>query len=272
MTSYQWRLIIHPPADGSWNMAVDESLLESVIAGDSPPVLRLYAWSPPCLSLGYAQPIGDVDLTYLNQQKWSITRRPTGGRAILHTDELTYSVISPIDTPLLHGTILESYQVISKALLMTLQLLGLSATADKQNSQIAGSVQPVCFEVPSNYEITVNHQKVIGSAQARRQNALLQHGTVPLSGDITRIVDAMQFHSAADREAARSRLLEHAATVGMLLGTCPTWDEAAQAMVKAFSQTLDIEFVVSELTQLERDMAIKLAAQKYASPDWINRV
>src|SRR3989337_4154135 len=94
-----WRLVITPPARGAWNMALDESILEQIGRGASLPTLRLYAWDPACLSLGHAQPFADVDMTRLKERGWEVVRRATGGRAILHTDELTYSVIAPNDEP-----------------------------------------------------------------------------------------------------------------------------------------------------------------------------
>ena len=127
-----WRLLYHPPAHGAWNMAVDEAILEATGRGDSPPTLRLYAWTPACLSLGYAQNAADVDHAALAQAGWVLVRRPTGGRAVLHTDELTYSVIAPLNEPIVAGTILESYSRLSKALLTALELLGLPARADKE--------------------------------------------------------------------------------------------------------------------------------------------
>ena len=111
-----WRLLRHPPAHGDWNMAVDEALLERVIAGQSPPLLRLYAWQPACLSLGQAQPAADVDRERLTGAGWGLVRRPTGGRAILHSDELTYAVIAPVSEPRVRGTLLESYLKLSAAL------------------------------------------------------------------------------------------------------------------------------------------------------------
>ena len=99
-----WRLLITTPARGAWNMAVDESILLHIGRGESLPTLRLYAWTPACLSLGYAQPFADVDVNRLNERGWEVVRRATGGRAILHTDELTYSVIAPSDEPRVAGT------------------------------------------------------------------------------------------------------------------------------------------------------------------------
>src|SRR5512143_1238392 len=119
--SDRWRLLITPPAHGAWNMAADESILEHIGRGESLPTLRLYAWEPACLSLGHAQPFADVDMTRLRQRGWEVVRRATGGRAILHTDELTYSVIAPNDETRLAGTVLESYNRLAQALLLAVQ-------------------------------------------------------------------------------------------------------------------------------------------------------
>src|SRR5260221_10544445 len=106
----RWRLIVDSPCDGPTNMAIDEAILEAVGKGDAPPTLRLFAWEPACLSLGYAQPVADIARDRLAGNGWDLVRRMTGGRAILHTDELTYSVTLPQDHPLVAGTILDSYR------------------------------------------------------------------------------------------------------------------------------------------------------------------
>src|SRR5512137_950 len=133
MESNEWRLIYDPPADGAWNMAVDEALLEETAAGRSLPTLRLYAWEPPTLSLGFAQPAADADRGALRRLGWGLVRRPTGGRAILHTDELTYSIIGPPEDERLAGSVLESYRCLSSALLQALHLLEIPAEAHEKS-------------------------------------------------------------------------------------------------------------------------------------------
>src|SRR5579859_1906151 len=178
-TAERWRLIVDSPCDGPTNMAIDEAILEAVGKRQAPPTLRLFAWEPACLSLGYAQPAADVDQERLGAHGWDIVRRMTGGRAILHTEELTYSVALPQDHPLVAGTILDSYRRLSMALLHALEALGIDAHADKAEKPVGARTPlgPVCFEVPSNYEITANGKKLIGSAQVRKDDATLQHGS-----------------------------------------------------------------------------------------------
>ena len=188
-----WRLLLTPAARGAWNMAVDEAILQNIGRGDSPATLRLYAWNPACLSLGHAQPFADVDPARLKERGWEVVRRATGGRAILHTDELTYSVTGSAEEPLLTGGVLESYNRIAQALLLAVRNLELNVEMKEGRENDHALPNPVCFEVPSTYEITVNGKKLIGSAQARKKEGVLQHGSLPLTGDLTRICQALVF-------------------------------------------------------------------------------
>ncbi|MCB2178861.1 lipoate--protein ligase family protein [bacterium] len=268
-----WRLIYSAPAPGAWNMAVDEAILEAATRGDVPPTLRFYAWNPPCLSLGYAQPINDVDRANLQTNGWDMVRRPTGGRAILHTDELTYSVSGPDTDPVLVGDILSSYRRISGAILAALAEIGLGVQAQpKEGSGPNKQPAPVCFEVPSNYEITAGGKKLVGSAQARRRGGVLQHGTLPLYGDLTRIVQALVFPDEQARQTAAERLLARATTVETSLNKVITWEEAARAFEKAFRETLQLDLTPGELSPAELARAEELMAEKYANPDWTERV
>src|SRR6266498_1079863 len=216
-----WRLLITPPARGAWNMALDESILEHAQAGhgESLPTLRLYAWDPACLSLGHAQPFADVDVSRLQERGWEVVRRLTGGRAILHTDEITYSVIAPNDEPRVAGTVLESYNRLAQALLLAVKELDLPVEMKEGKTENPSSPNPVCFEVSSTYEITANGKKLIGSAQARKKEGVLQHGSLPLTGDLRRICQALVFENDSARENASKRLLDRATTVESALGS-----------------------------------------------------
>ncbi len=172
----RWRLVLSPPLSGPENMALDEALLESIVDGESPPTLRLYSWEPPCLSLGFAQPHTDADPARLRSLGWDLDRRPTGGRAILHIDELTYAVAVPESHPLMAGGVLPSYQRLSRGLLAALAQLALAPEVQPTTPRSEPEQSnPICFQVPSAYEITVGGRKLIGSAQVRRRAAVLQH-------------------------------------------------------------------------------------------------
>lgn len=249
-------------------MAMDEAILEAVGRGESQPTLRLYAWEPACLSLGYAQPMADVDMPRLQAHGWELVRRPTGGRAILHTDELTYSVIAPLDEPRLAGGVLESYSRLAAALLEALRQLNLPVEIHDEKVRKGKTPSPVCFEVPSTSEITVGGKKLVGSAQARRKEGILQHGSLPLTGDLTRILQVLVFPDEKERLRAADRLLARATTVETALGQAVSWNEAAQAFSAAFSSVLTLTLQPDELSPAEKTRGEQLAAEKYAFPDW----
>jgi lipoyl(octanoyl) transferase len=267
-----WRLLITPPARGAWNMALDESILEHIGRGDSLPTLRLYAWEPPCLSLGHAQPFADADRTRLKERGWDIVRRLTGGRAILHTDEITYSVIAPNDEPRVAGTVLESYNRLARALFLAVKELELPVEIKEGKVDNPSMPNPVCFEVPSTYEITVNGKKLIGSAQARKKEGVLQHGSLPLVGDLTRICQALVFENESARESASIRLLERATTVESALGRQVSWETAAQAFIHAFESQLGLSLMMGELSESESKRTDELVKEKYAHPSWTERI
>lgn len=281
----QWRLINDQPTRGRQNMAVDEAILWAVSRGDSPPTLRLYAWSPPCLSLGYAQKSSDVDFKRLSSLGWDIVRRPTGGRAILHTDELTYSVALPATDDLADGGVIESYRRLSQALVAGLQRLGVMVQADQRAKQ--GITGPVCFETPSHYEITVNGRKLVGSAQVRRQNGILQHGSLPLFGDLARICDVLVYPDDVSRQQAKAQVRGRAITLVEAMNSVLSsqtepndqatavinWQVVAAALVAGFAQTFAIDFggVPGELSSAEREYAERVASEVYAHVEWSRR-
>jgi lipoate-protein ligase A len=274
MLMNSWRLIYTPASHGSWNMAADEAILEHIYRGESAPTLRLYSWEPPCLSLGHAQPFADVDMARLKERGWEVVRRATGGRAILHTDELTYSVTGSGEDPILAGGVLESYNRLAQALLYAVQKLGLSVEVKEHVSPGSNgpNVNPVCFEVPSTYEITVQGKKLIGSAQARKKEGVLQHGSLPLTGNLTRICEALVFKDESARNAAAQRLLSRATTVESVLGRRVDWETAAQAFVEGFEAALGICLERGEMSQSELKRTEELVQEKYGNPVWTERV
>jgi lipoate-protein ligase A len=268
-----WRLLLTPPADGATNMAIDEAVLDGVGEGLSAPTLRLYAWEPACLSVGYAQPLDQVDRARLAQRGWGLVRRPTGGRAILHADELTYSVIAPASHPIVTGGVLPSYRRLSAALSASLKEMGLVVeTHPEANPGDGERSNPICFEVPSAYELTVGGKKLVGSAQVRRRASVLQHGSLPLAGDLTRILDGLQFDTPGERAAAVPRMNERAATVESLTGRLVPWERAAECWIKGFKEALDIAFRLDGLTPPEARRVIELRSDRYMNPSWTERV
>ena len=264
----RWRLLNTGEAEGAMNMAIDEAILRAVAARLSPPTLRFYAWQPACLSLGQAQSFADVDEKACTARGYDVVRRPTGGRAILHTDELTYSVTAPEAEPRVSGGIVESYRRLSEGLLEGLRLLGVPGIEahHPEAEQQRASENPVCFQVPSTYEITVGGKKLIGSAQVRREGVVLQHGTLPLVGDIARICDVLAL--LPDPIRVRGR----AATVEAVLGRAVSFDEAVEVMARGFVSALNLELVPGDLLLQERAWADELRRERYTTDAWNRRL
>ncbi|MDK2979951.1 MAG: lipoyl(octanoyl) transferase [Chloroflexota bacterium] len=268
-----WRYLINHPFPAAWNMAADEAILESVVKGDAPPTLRFYAWKPFALSLGRTQKYAEVNQQALDAHGWDVVRRPTGGKAILHADELTYSVCAPEDDPHVSGNVLKSYRMLSRGLLKGFELAGIPADSQPNDEKnLDRLTNPVCFQYPSDYEITCGGKKLIGSAQARLNNGVLQHGAIPLSGDICRVIEVLAFKSDTQRQAARDNLRDHATTLEACLGHTPDWEHIADCIREGFAQALDLRFEKGSLLPAEKARAFQLWQEKYAHPDWTQRI
>ncbi|HCW50627.1 MAG TPA: hypothetical protein DGR79_00940, partial [Clostridiales bacterium] len=217
----EWRLIVEDePRCAAENMAVDEAVARSVAAGNAPPTLRFYRWRPPAVSLGYFQDAAEaVDLEACRAEGVSVVRRLTGGRAVLHDREVTYSVVVP--SALLPDSVVESYRLLAEGLVTGLRALGYRAYLAPERPERAGDPGPgvpgaACFEVPSSYEILVGGRKVVGSAQVRRAGVILQHGSIMLELDAARLARVLGLGSeGAERLRARAAgLVEFAASGG----------------------------------------------------------
>lgn len=242
-----WRLLWSPPADGATNMAIDVAIAEAVAEGRAPPTVRFYRWDPPCLSLGRRQPVEEVDLFRCRMDGVEVVRRPTGGRAILHAGELTYSVIFPESDPRAAGGVLETFRRFAEAFAWALRHLGVPdvALAPRLDPTARGNGF-VCFEVPTDYELTVGGRKIMGSAQWRHRGVVLQHGSLPLEGDPAAI--AVYLKSRPDPERLRQRAMTLQEAVGRPVG----FEEAAAAILEAFRSLLAIEALPGDLTPGEQ--------------------
>jgi lipoate-protein ligase A len=263
-----WRLINTGVSDGATNMAVDEAIMRSVAEDRSPPTLRFYGWAPPCVSVGYSQSVRkEVDLDRCRERGYTWVRRPTGGRALLHIDELTYSVVAPQGEARVAGDIITSYRRLSLGLVEGLRTLhGGVVQADRMETDGGLEKSAACFDVPSHYEVTAYGRKLVGSAQVRRNGVVLQHGALPLEGDISRLVDVLALPEP-DRVALRDKLLERAIALDVVVGRVVPFDEAVEALIRGFGSTLNLEFTPGELSQYEREAAERLMS-RYTGDEW----
>lgn len=253
-------------------MALDEAILEAVREDRAPPTLRFYAWDPPCLSIGYAQSVMDTDRASIEVMGWDLVRRATGGKAILHTDEITYSISAPADYPLFVNGVLPSYKRISLALIAGLERMGLEPELNITDPPIQNNANPVCFQNPGAFEITVAGKKLVGSAQLRRSGAVLQHGSLPLWGDLSRICLALAYANDQDREQAMEQVSLHAITVEHVLGDALTWSESARHLTAGFKESLQLEFSNLDPSREEVSRAKEIFEEKYSHQEWTQRI
>jgi lipoyl(octanoyl) transferase len=267
MSDLRWRLIQDGAMAGAWNMAVDEVLLQGVADGLTPPTLRFYQWSPPCLSLGYFQSFEVVDVDACRALGVDITRRPTGGRAILHDRELTYSLTLPAAVLGVEAGILPSYHRISRALQAGLAQLGVRTTrAPERDGMRSVDQGPICFDRPSAHEILLDGRKLVGSAQVRRGGALLQHGSILIEPRMEGMLACL--HRSAD---SASLAALNAGVAGLAEVGSFTAQRIATAISEAVSAEFGTQFVHGRLDRTERAEAAALMSSKYQSPAWLER-
>ncbi|MFZ5596472.1 MAG: lipoate--protein ligase family protein [Bacillota bacterium] len=230
-----WRLIIHGELSPRLNMDIDEALLQAHTRGECPPTLRFYRWSPPAVSLGYFQKKDGISPKALEEMGIEVVRRSTGGRAVLHWGDLTYSIVARAgkDTPI---DLLESYKYLCQGLLAGMSLLGVEAFlgSEKPSSPFPGS----CFAVSTPGDITWRGKKFIGSAQKRVGDFLLQHGSILLKpqGDLlTRIF-------SGEKGSGSASLKEKVTSIEEILGEPVTPEKVICAVMAGFERALGISF------------------------------
>jgi lipoate---protein ligase len=242
------------PLSGALNMGIDEALVGSVSRGEAPPTLRLYRWAPPCVTVGYFQSLeAEVDLEACRSSGVDAVRRLTGGGAVFHDAELTYSIVLPIGHPLAPDGILESYRLICAGLVAGLRELGAEASFEPIN------------------DIAVGGRKISGNAQTRRQGCLLQHGTVLMDLELELMFSLLKVPA----EKLKGKLIEDSkARVTCLrevLGRQLAYEDAALALRKGFAEACGAEFEEAPLSAAEDLEARRLAAERFSTPEWNER-
>ena len=249
------------------NMAIDEALLHSVADGESLPILRFYRWQPATVTLGYAQSVHtDLDLAFCHQAGLDVVRRSTGGRAVLHDQEVTYSVIAPLNSDLFGSSVLDCYRVISEVLQKTLVQLGLPAqlVPGKPRGGHQNITKSVCFTAPSQYELVVDGRKVAGSAQKRYGQTFLQHGSIPVEMDLELLGKALK--TEVNDSSAGS--LNSVGWLNQYSEKPISVSDVEKLLTDVFSSHLKIDWIPSEPTSKEMLEAVKMSADKFGDPGW----
>jgi lipoate-protein ligase A len=268
---HPWRFVDTGARDAASNMALDEALLVMHEAGATPPTLRVYGWCQPTLSLGYAQNAQqEVDLAACHAQGVAVIRRPTGGRAVLHDQEVTYSVVMPLVLGEGAHTITEHYRRIGMALAAALQALGLPVQLARPQVRAAPTrapASPACFAALSRYELSVAGKKLVGSAQKRAQRALLQHGSIPLWMDRQRLFQCLRVpreHRAELVQAAYTAM----GAVNEVAAQPVTLAALHAALCQGISAVFAVDLVDMPISPEEWRLAQHLRATKYATDAW----
>lgn len=268
-----WRVVISGAACAAVNMATDEAMMQAHGAGNVPPTLRFYGWRPAAVSIGYFQRAAEeIDLEACRAQGVDVVRRLTGGRAVLHDAELTYSIVVREDHPHVPGTITESYCLFSRGLVAGLRRLGVEAkmsvpgAAYGQNMKRPAS--SACFDAPSHYEITVEGRKLVGSAQVRKDGVVLQHGSILLRFSPERVVSLLRVPSGDVKTRMVEMLRSRAISLTEALGREAGWQELCDSIMGSFGPALGINLEIGDLTEDEIAMSRQFREGKYGQDSW----
>ncbi|MFB9753266.1 biotin/lipoate A/B protein ligase family protein [Paenibacillus hodogayensis] len=279
MTEQVWRFIRSGAGTPADNMAIDEAMLIAHSEGKTPPTVRFYGWNPATLSIGYFQKAEDeIALDELERQGVGFVRRPTGGRAVLHDRELTYSMIVSEEYPDMPSTVNEAYRVLSEGLVHGFRHLGLRAemvnlgSSEEKAKYTSTAGSAACFDSPSWYELVVEGRKIAGSAQTRSRGVILQHGSILLEMDVEQLFSLLRFSNERVKERLKQSFHTKAVSIGDIcrgMGKGPvTYAEAEAAFHAGIGEGLNVRLVEGELTAYEKELAVSLAADKYGSDDW----
>ncbi len=255
----EWRFIDSGPRTASYNMGLDEAIAVMVRKGSSPPTLRFYGWDRPSVSIGSFQKVSDIDFGYCLTRGMPVVRRPTGGRAILHGDELTYSFSSKNEGFFLGG-LLDSYRHLSRAFTAAFRAMGLEITVKSERESGRNlSRSALCFKSTSYGEISLKGRKLVGSAQKRWKDGLLQQGSIPYAVDEENMMRVFNLSSPGLKEAM----------VG-LREASPDLDpeEFKKAIRSSFEEAFGISFRFLGPSREEEHLALELEHRKYLSPQW----
>ena len=266
----KWRIIISGKNAPSENMAIDEAIFLGNIEKTSPPTIRFYDWNPPTASFGYNQKITkELDLNLLEKKGYAYIKRPTGGRLVLHKDEITYAVIAPAQGRL-KGSVTDSYSEISKPLALGLQNLGVNVELEKGTLSSFSQKQAIhpCFTSSARYELKYKNKKIVGSAQYRKNNFLLQHGSILLNHDQSEVAYLLPNISIEQREKLSNYLSKKTTCINHISDKKFSFDDAVSIIIKAFKQSwADDLFIEGALNDVEL-IRINELNKKFSSKKW----
>ena len=277
----EWRLIKDSYYTGFMNMAIDEAIMIAHREGLVPPTIRFYQWSPAAVSLGYFQDLQkEIDVDVCKNLGIDVVRRPTGGKAVLHDKELTYSFVIRESHPLVNDSILETYKKISGGMIRGLSYLGITAELvplrEKLKSASSGNeakpkishsdIKSICFSVPSQYEVQVEGKKILGSAQIRKKEIVLQHGSLLIELEKDKLFSVFNFPSVQIRERLKTRF--KATSLEEILKKKIDFSELSKILPRGFEAEFGVKLTEGKLTEQEEKISKDLLENKYSTYEW----
>jgi len=248
--------------DAALNMAIDEAILIHHLKGEAPPTLRVFRWSQPSISLGRFQSVErEIELDICQQRGVALVRRPTGGRAVYHRDEFTYSIVISKRYGVPSG-IIAAYTYLAQGLLAALRLL--EVQAEISDERVNKHPSAACFASSTQADLTSGGFKLVGSAQMWKEDALLQQGSLPLDNRAAEFFDMLRYPNTAARQEALRLYCQKMTPLHTLKPTA-SWDDVAQAFQSGFSSFFERTFEPGELSSSEWELAYQLAREKYSN-------
>jgi lipoate-protein ligase A len=248
--------LIHPAGafNGCRNMAADQALLNSLLSGASPPTLRFYRWEKPTVSTGYFQKTAQLNLPGIERRGWDLVRRPTGGRAVLHWKEVTFSAVFPTGG----RNLWEIFRHVHLAIGAGLQKAGIPALVLPARCQGAPGHNPACFASPSRFELTLNGRKVAGTAQKMVRDCILVHGSIPIESTYRELYDVIPFPGDAARKAALDKAMEKMTSIQEGTGNIYDFDSLCTFIREGFQKEWEVEFEEGDFTRDEQEEITRL--------------
>ncbi len=263
-----WRLISYRQNSACENMAIDEAVFYETLQRKAPPTLRFYGWRPAAVSIGYFQKIqSEINERRCRAEGVDIIRRLTGGKAVFHSHEITYSLVASRRERLFPDDIQKTYQIISLCLARALASLGIEAVLSSRPASGRNcALEPCCFSVPSGNELVVQGRKICGSAQMRTRDGFLQHGSLLMSFDPEKTA-ALILPSYTRKDV--ETLAGSVAAINEQVG--PVTEEAVcEALIGGFRDTLNVSFRPQDLSETEKTLSRRLMV-KYGDIHWSRR-
>lgn len=247
----KWRLLKTEDNSAFTNMAIDKAVLVACSKGLIPPTVRFYTWKPPAISIGYFQSLKDeVDIDACNNLGVQYVRRITGGGAVFHEKELTYSIVIPESNPKVPKNVLESYRRICGAIINGLKHLWIESKY-----------------APIN-DIIVNNKKISGSAQTRKLKTVLQHGTVLIDVDVDKMFKVLKVPNEKIKDKLIADVKQRVTSIKHISGNNVSFDEVADAMKIGFEEEFGIELVSGSLRKEEINLTKKFEKECFSTSNW----